>query len=103
MFEATQPTLIACFGIPYDRFRQSWPHISTGQRSRLQIKTVGSPETSFCWSTLRVRNLDESLRFYREIIDLEVVNRGGPGVAIRIGAHWQLPPLTMAIRLNTIF
>ena len=37
----------------------------------------------FCWSTLRVKNLEESLKFYRDIVGLEVVNRfGGHGVEI---------------------
>ena len=30
---------------------------------------------NFCWSTLRVNNLDESIQFYTDIIELEVVNR----------------------------
>jgi lactoylglutathione lyase len=29
---------------------------------------------NFCWSTLRVKNLDESIKFYTEVIELEVVN-----------------------------
>jgi lactoylglutathione lyase len=29
----------------------------------------------FGWSTLRVKNLDESIKFYSDIIGLEVVNR----------------------------
>jgi len=39
---------------------------------------------NFCWSTLRVRDLDESLKFYTDIVGLEVVNRfkGGPGIEI---------------------
>jgi lactoylglutathione lyase len=38
----------------------------------------------FCWSTLRVKNLDESIEFYREIVGLEVENRftGGAGTEI---------------------
>lgn len=27
----------------------------------------------FCWSTLRVNNLEESIRFYTDIIGLDVV------------------------------
>jgi lactoylglutathione lyase len=38
----------------------------------------------FCWSTLMVNNLEESLKFYREIIGLQVDRRfkAGPGFEI---------------------
>lgn len=38
----------------------------------------------FCWSTLKVKNLEESIRFYTEVIGLKVVNRinAGPGMEI---------------------
>lgn len=38
----------------------------------------------FCWSTLRVKNLEESIGFYTTIIGLEVVNKfkAGPKVEI---------------------
>ncbi|MBZ9688209.1 VOC family protein [Clostridium estertheticum] len=38
----------------------------------------------FCWSTLMVRNLEESLMFYTEIVGLNVSRRfnAGPGVEI---------------------
>lgn len=29
----------------------------------------------FCWSTLLVKNMEESLRFYQEVIGLELVSR----------------------------
>ena len=38
----------------------------------------------FCWSTLHVRNMEESLKFYKEIVGLEIDSRfaEGPGVEI---------------------
>jgi lactoylglutathione lyase len=38
----------------------------------------------FCWSTLRVKNMDESLKFYEEVIGLAVNRRfkAGPGKEI---------------------
>jgi len=38
----------------------------------------------FCWSTLMVKNLEESLKFYKEIVGLNVIRRfnAGPGVEI---------------------
>jgi lactoylglutathione lyase len=38
----------------------------------------------FCWTTLKVKNMEESIRFYTEIIGLKVVNKfsGGSGVEI---------------------
>ena len=38
----------------------------------------------FCWTTLMVKNLDESLKFYKDIVELNVSRRfnAGPGVEI---------------------
>ncbi|HEY5561541.1 MAG TPA: VOC family protein [Clostridiaceae bacterium] len=38
----------------------------------------------FCWTTLMVKNMDESLKFYQDIIGLNVSRRfnAGPGVEI---------------------
>ena len=38
----------------------------------------------FCWSTINVKNLEESLKFYNEILGLNVNRRfnAGPGVEI---------------------
>jgi lactoylglutathione lyase len=35
----------------------------------------------FCWSTLKVKNLEESLKFYQEIVGLNISTRfnAGPG------------------------
>jgi lactoylglutathione lyase len=38
----------------------------------------------FCWSTLRVKNLEESIGFYTGIVGLEVVNRFGAGPGAEI-------------------
>lgn len=38
----------------------------------------------FCWSTLYVKDLEESIKFYEEIVGLKLVNRfkAGPGMEI---------------------
>ncbi len=38
----------------------------------------------FCWSTLMVKDLEESLRFYKDIVGLNVIRRfnAGPGMEI---------------------
>lgn len=38
----------------------------------------------FCWTTITVGNLEESLKFYQEIIGLSLINRykAGPGAEI---------------------
>ena len=38
----------------------------------------------FCWVTINVKNMEESLRFYQEIVGLTIDRRfqGGPGVEI---------------------
>lgn len=38
----------------------------------------------FCWSTLHVRDMDESLKFYRDLIGLQLMRRfpAGPGMEI---------------------
>lgn len=38
----------------------------------------------FCWSTITVKNMEESLKFYQEIVGLSVNRRfqAGPGVEI---------------------
>lgn len=38
----------------------------------------------FCWTTLTVKNMEESLKFYQEIVGLPVQNRfqAGPGMEI---------------------
>jgi len=38
----------------------------------------------FCWSTLNVRNLEESIQFYTNLIGLEVVNRFKAGPELEI-------------------
>lgn len=38
----------------------------------------------FCWCTLKVKDMEESLKFYQEIVGLEIDHRfnAGPGVEI---------------------
>lgn len=38
----------------------------------------------FCWTTIRVKDLDESIKFYKEVANLELDKRfaAGPGVEI---------------------
>ncbi len=38
----------------------------------------------FCWCTISVINLEESLKFYQEVVGLAIINRfkAGPGVEI---------------------
>lgn len=38
----------------------------------------------FCWATINVKNMDESLRFYQDIVGLTIYRRfkAGPGVEI---------------------
>ncbi|MGI6145121.1 MAG: VOC family protein [Clostridia bacterium] len=38
----------------------------------------------FCWSTIKVKNMEESLKFYQEIVGLKLNNRfkAGPGSEI---------------------
>lgn len=38
----------------------------------------------FCWTTLTVKNMEESLKFYQEIVGLPIHNRfqAGPGIEI---------------------
>lgn len=38
----------------------------------------------FCWSTLRVKNMEESLRFYEELVGLKIERKfnAGPGTEI---------------------
>ncbi len=38
----------------------------------------------FCWSTLRVKNLDESLKFYSELLGLKINTRFKAGTDIEI-------------------
>ena len=38
----------------------------------------------FCWSTLMVKNLEESLKFYKEIVGLNVSNRFNAGTGVEI-------------------
>lgn len=38
----------------------------------------------FCWSTLMVKNMEESLKFYKEIVGLEVNRRFNAGLGVEI-------------------
>lgn len=38
----------------------------------------------FCWVTLMVKNMDESLQFYKEIVGLEVKRRFKAGAGVEI-------------------
>jgi len=38
----------------------------------------------FCWSTIKVKNLEESLKFYKEIVGLTLSNRFSAGMGKEI-------------------
>ncbi len=45
------------------------------------IKRMRSVIMKFCWSTIKVRDMEESLKFYQEIVGLSLIRRfdAGPG------------------------
>jgi lactoylglutathione lyase len=45
---------------------------------------IGRFVMKFCWSTLKVRNMNESIKFYEELVGLKVDKRfnAGPGMDI---------------------
>jgi lactoylglutathione lyase len=44
----------------------------------------GGANMAFCWSTLRVNNMDESLSFYKDVIGLALQNRFNAGPDLEI-------------------
>jgi lactoylglutathione lyase len=48
------------------------------------IKLRGGKAMKFCWSTFMVKNMEESLKFYQEIVGFKIDKRfnAGPGVEI---------------------
>lgn len=38
----------------------------------------------FCWSTIKVKNMEESIRFYKEIVGLPLNKRFGAGPGVEI-------------------
>lgn len=51
---------------------------------RLTLQKKGAFIMKFCWSTLMVKNMEESLKFYQEIVGLTIDRRfnAGPGMEI---------------------
>jgi lactoylglutathione lyase len=47
-------------------------------------KSKRSDIMNFCWCTITVKSLEESLRFYRDVVGLEVVSRFSPGDGMEI-------------------
>lgn len=56
--------------------------IENGYRKFKKMKE--DEKMGFCWSTLAVKNIEESIAFYQEVVGLKVINRfhAGPDMEI---------------------
>lgn len=61
----------------------------------------------FCWSTITVKDMEESLSFYQEVIDLQLLKRypAGPGIEIAFlgSGETQIELISRDTQTETVF